>query len=356
MRILVVGGSGFIGTFLVPYLLGAGHDVAVLQRPGSTKPLPDGVWPIRGNRHELTESASALRAFTPEVVVDLILSSGRQAATLMDVFRGHAERVVVASSIDVYRAMDIVHRKEEGPLETLPLREDSALRTKLHPYPLEVVQTLREVFPWLDDEYDKIPVERTVLGDVELPGTVLRLPMIYGPGDPRHRFFPMLKRMDDRRPFIVLPRTFARWRSPRGYVENVAAAIALAATSRGASEWARGRVYNVAEAESFSELEWARMLADATGWTGEFVVVDDEEAPPSVRMAENLAQHLTADTTRIRSELGYREPVGRSEAIIRTIAWERANPPARIDPTRFDYAAEDEAARRASVGLRAPEY
>jgi nucleoside-diphosphate-sugar epimerase len=342
MRSLVIGGTGFIGRFVIPRLIDAGHDVAVFQRPESTKPLPDGVRSIRGDRHDLAASVGTLRAFAPDVVIDLILSSGRQARVLMDAFRGHAARVVAASSIDVYRAMHVVHRLEEGPLEPIPLREDSALRAKLHPYPAEVLRTLFDVFPWLDEEYDKISVERTVLGDGELAGTVLRLPMIYGPGDPRHRFFPMLKRMDDRRPVIVLPRSVAEWRSPRGYVENVAAAITLAATS----DRARGRVYNVAEAESFSELEWARLIAEATEWRGEFVVVEDDEAPASVRVAENLAQHLVVDTTRIRSELGYREPVAREEAIRRGIAWQRANPPP-VDPARFDYAAEDEAARRA---------
>jgi nucleoside-diphosphate-sugar epimerase len=117
----------------------------------------------------------------------------------------------------------------------------------------------------------------------------------------------------------------------------------LAATT----DQARGRIYNVAEAESFSELEWADMLADATGWGGEFVVVEDDEAPASVRIPENLAQHLVPDTTRIRSELGYHEPVARDEAIRRAIAWQRGHPPADIDPARFDYEAEDEAARRA---------
>jgi nucleoside-diphosphate-sugar epimerase len=107
-------------------------------------------------------------------------------------------------------------------------------------------------------------------------------------------------------------------------------------------------VYNVAEAESFSELGWARLLADATGWDGEFVVVDDDEAPASTRLAGNLAQHLVADTTRIRSELGYGEPVARDEAIRRTIAWEREHPPSMVDPAQFDYEAEDEAARRAA--------
>jgi len=315
----------------------------VLQRPESAKPLPEGAHSIRGDRHDLLAYAGALRTFAPDVVVDLILSSGRQAAALMEVFRGHASRLVVASSIDVYRAMDVVHRREEGPLEPVPLREDSPLRTKLHPYPAAQVRMMQQVFAWLDEEYDKIPVERTVLGEAELPGTVLRLPMIYGPGDPRHRFFPMLKRMDDRRPVIVLPRSVADWRSPRGYVENVAAAIVLAATT----DRARGRIYNVAEAESFSELGWARMLAGATGWGGEFVVVDDDEAPASLRMAENLAQHLVPDTTGIRSELGYREPIAREEAIRQTVAWEREHPPVDIDPARFDYEAEDEAARRA---------
>ncbi|MFN2567672.1 MAG: NAD-dependent epimerase/dehydratase family protein [Gemmatimonadaceae bacterium] len=307
MRVLVIGGTGFIGRFVVPQLVDGGHDVAVFQRPDSAKPVPAGVHSIRGDRHDLSASAAELRAFAPDVVVDLILSSGRQAAVLMELFRGHAGRVVAASSIDVYRAMSVVHRQEEGPLEPLPLREDSALRTKLHPYPAAQIRAMQQVFAWLDEEYDKIPVEREVLGHSELPGTALRLPMIYGPGDPRHRFFPMLKRMDDGRPVIVLSRSVAGWRSPRGYVENVAGALALAATSDVAS----GRIYNVAEAESFSELEWARMLADATGWSGEFVVVEDDEAPASVRMAENLAQHLVADTTRIRSELGYRESIAR---------------------------------------------
>src|SRR5207237_4286575 len=99
----------------------------------------------------------------------------------------------------------------------------------------------------------KIPVERAILGESDLPGTVLRLPMVYGPGDPLHRFFPLLKRIDDGRPAILFSESMARWRGSKGYSENVAAAIALAAMDARAA----GRVYNVAEPETESEGEWA---------------------------------------------------------------------------------------------------
>jgi dTDP-D-glucose 4,6-dehydratase len=50
---------------------------------------------------------------------------------------------------------------------------------------------------------------------------------------------------------------------------------------------------------------------------------------------------LITDSTRIRRELGYNEAIPFDEALKRTIAWERANPPATIDAQLFDYAAED---------------
>jgi nucleoside-diphosphate-sugar epimerase len=267
-----------------------------------------------------------------------VLSSGVQAREMLDVFRGIARRVVALSSCDVYRACGVLHGSEPGPLEPLPLEESSALRTVRQTYPPEQIKMLQQVFGWLDDQYDKIPVEEAILGDRNLPGTVLRLPMVYGPGDPLHRFFPILKRMDDGRPAILLEQKQAAWRSPRGYVENVAAAIALAATS----DRAEGRTYNVGDADSLSEVEWARLIAAAVEWRGEFVVRTADLMPAHLRRPGNLDQHWVVDTTRIREELGYREPVARRDAIRRTIDWERANP-APADPRAFDYAAEDAA-------------
>ena len=336
MRILLIGGNGFIGRQLVPILLKQGHQVAVFHR--GTSPAPSGAEEIHGDRHKLDASAPELRRFAPDVVIDLVVSDGSQAETLMNVFRGATGRVVMLSSMDVYRAVAILHGTEEGPLEPVPLTEDSPLRRTLHPYPPEILKGVRNVYPWVTDDYDKIPAERVVMNDRVLPGTVLRLPMIYGPGDPLHRSYPIAKRIADGRPQIIFADSLAAWGSPRGYVQNVAAAIALAATDSPAA----GRIYNVCEEPPFSELEWARKIAHEMQWKGEFVVLPEDHTPAHLLRPGNAAQHWTASSARIRRELSYQEPVGTDEAIRRTIPWELENPPAS-PMAQFDYAAEDAA-------------
>ena len=338
MRILLIGGTGFIGSFLAPDLQRRGADVATLTRGVSPIRHVDGLTRITGDRKRLRDAIPSIRRFAPDVVVDLVLSSGTQAHELMAAVRGIATRVVALSSIDVYRACGILHRLEDGPLEPVPLTEDSALRTKLATYPPQQIAALQQVYGWVDDEYDKIPVEQAVLGDSDLPGTVLRLPMVYGPGDPLHRLWPLVKRMDDRRPTILMDSQLAAWRAPRGFVENVAAAIALAATT----DRAAGRIYNVAEPTSHSEREWAEKVARVVGWTGAIVELPPDRTPAHLRLPGNTDQHWSADSTRIRSELGFAELVGADEAIRRTVAWERAHPPA-VPMMPIDYEAEDAA-------------
>jgi len=338
MRALLIGGTGFIGSFLTPELQRLGADVAVLTRGRSTNPGPDGLTRIIGDRRQLRDSEKAFRDFSPDVVIDLVLSSGTQARELVSVLRGIAGRVVALSSMDVYRACGLLHGLEDGALEPVPLTEQSALRTKLATYPPAQIAMVQQVYGWVDDQYDKIPVERAILEDGKLPATILRLPMIYGPGDPLHRFFPLVRRMDDGRRAILMSTTQAAWRSPRGFVGNVAAAIALAAVSDAAT----GRIYNVAERPSYSELEWATRVAAAAGWKGAFVLLPPDEMPPHLRMPGNFDQHWSADSSRIRLELGYAEPVGVDAAIMQTLAWERANPPP-IQPAPIDYGTEDAA-------------
>jgi len=335
MRILLIGGNGFIGPYVAAALERDGHEVVLFHRtPAGNAARQE----VIGDRQRLSGYRDRLRALGADIVVDVILSSGRQARELIDVFRGAARRVVAISSCDVYRACGVLHGSEPGPLEPVPLTEQSPLRTKLQTYPPDRIKMLQQVFGWLDDEYDKIPVEREILADTELPATVLRLPMVYGPGDRLRRLMPIVKRIVDHRRVILFEEKFARWRAPRGYVENVAAAIAAAATNDAAT----GRIYNVGEPENLSELEWAQRVAAVAGWTGEFVLLPADRMPAHLLMPGNTEQHWSTDTTRIREELGYREPVRQEEAIRRTVEWERVNP-TESSPHAFDYPAEDAA-------------
>jgi nucleoside-diphosphate-sugar epimerase len=340
VRILLIGGNGFIGRLVARTLQQQGHALALFHR--GTAPAPDGVQDIRGNRRQLGDSSRQLRALAVDVVIDFVISSPGQAKDLMNVFRGATQRVIMLSSMDVYRAIGIFHGTESGPLQPVPLTEESQLRGPLPPYTREMLESLRKIFPWVTDDYDKIPAERVVMNDGELPATVLRLPMTYGPGDPLHRFYPVVKRIADGRRHLIFPETLAAWRSPRGYVDNVAAAISLAATD----ERSARRIYNICEEPAFSELEWARKIGAASEWTGQLVVLPDEKTPAHLRRPGNAAQHWAASSERIRRELGYSEPVPLDQAIRRTIAWERDNPPSEEFLPKFDYGAEDAALAR----------
>ena len=335
----MIGGNGFIGSPLVNELLGSGHDVAVFHRRSDVGLADSGVVQIQGDRNRLSDYDGQLRRFSPDVIVDLILSSGDQARQLVETAHQIAPRVIAISSMDVYRAWGVVHEVEAGPLDPLPITEDSPLRTTRKLYPQEKVKMLQNTFTWLDEHYDKIAVEEAIQGDPAVPWTILRLPMVYGPGDPLHRFFPLLKRVADGRSSILFSEDLAAWRGPRGYVENVAHAIAVVATS----DQAAGRIYNICDEPSLSELAWQSKIAKQINWNGKFVLLARGQTPKHLLQSGNAAQHVVASSDRIRTGLGYEEPVEIEEAIRRTIAWEQQNPPSTVNPQQFDYSAEDAA-------------
>ncbi len=325
MRILILGGTRFVGPHVVRELVAGGHSVLVFHRGDTENPLSDEAEHLHGDFADFGRHLPALRAFRPHVLIDMQAmqpADGRRVVA----FKGVARRAIVASSADVYRAFGRLHRTEPGPPDSLPLTEDSPLRKSV-----------------ITEDSDKVGMEREAQSDPQFPVTVLRLPAIHGPGDYQHRLYQYVKRMDDGRPAILLDRSVASWRWVRGYVEDVAHAVALAA----ADERPAGRVYNVADAAVFSEADWVQQIARVHGWAGKVIAVSPELLPSGLRQSEkyDFGQHYVVDSSRIRRDLGYSERVEPKEALRRTIAWERENAPAELDPSQWDYAAEDAAFR-----------
>ena len=314
MKVLVIGGTGFIGLQVVRQLIKMGHEVTVFHRGETKADLPQVKW-IKGDRHNLSDYKSEFQKLAPQVVLDVIPYTAKDAQAVVDTFKDITERVVAISSQDVYRARDIIWQRETGIIDPTPLTEDSPLRSQLYPYR----DLADDAFAY---DYDKIPVEQIYLSAIELPATIIRLPMVYGAGDPQHRLYPYIKRMYDLRPAIVLEETIARWLGCYGYVENVAHAIALAMND----ERAKGQVYNVCESP-ITVAGLVRAIAKIVDWQGKVVIVPKTQMPNTWKFEANLEQHWITDSTRIRTELGYTEIVSRHEALKRTIPWSREHPP-----------------------------
>jgi len=183
---------------------------------------------------------------------------------------------------------------------------------------------------------NKSAVEEIVMSHPTISGTILRMPMVFGPQDSQHRISACLRRMDDERPTIFLEKEIAEWKACRGYVENVAHAIALAATN----DNSRGQIYNVADSCALTEKEWLEKIATIVDWKGEIKILEGDQLPPHLDSIVNSAQNIDLNTDKIRKHLGYTDKIGLEKALDKTIEWERQNFP-DID-IEEEYKAEDE--------------
>jgi nucleoside-diphosphate-sugar epimerase len=314
VKILVLGGTGFIGRHLTRHLLERGHEVAVFHRGKRNLTFPHQVVHIHGHRNQLHDHAPAFAAFSPEVVVDLIAFTESDAQSAIDVFRGKAERLVCASSMDVYPAYGCFLRLESSAPSSRPFAEDAPLRTALFPYRGAAKD---DSHLWFN--YEKILVERIVIQNKSLPAVVLRLPQVFGPDDSQHRLRGYLRQMDARKN-IMISDPKARWRWTRGYVEDIAFGLGLAAVKSNAA----GQIFNVGEKEAESEIDWIRRIGQAAQWEGEIEVVSEDRLPPELAEPYDWNHDLAANTRRIRLALGYEETVPPREAMERSVRWERA--------------------------------
>jgi nucleoside-diphosphate-sugar epimerase len=326
VRVLVVGGTKFIGRRLVTELLEGGHEVLVVHR-GRHEPagLPD-VPHLHANRRDLASHRAELAAFGADAVADVCAFTGADAEATLAALPGDPKLVAI-SSMDVYRAFGSVHAGVVT--DPLPLDESSPLRT----------ERLRE-FGYTDDpeelgfdlaSYENLDVERAYLAR---GGTVLRLPMVYGEHDHMRREEAVLRRVRAGRKRIpVGPGTFV-W--TKGWVRDIAGGIRLACET----EDVAGEIFNLGEARTASIDLWTRWILETAGSDAELVRVPEDAVPSDLFLTRSIPQHMLVHTGKARSVLGYRDTDPR-EAVGESVRWHLEHPPE--DGADEDFAADDEA-------------
>ncbi|MEV4266107.1 NAD-dependent epimerase/dehydratase family protein [Kribbella sp. NPDC049584] len=163
MRTVVIGGTGHIGTYLVPALVRLGHQVTVLSRGERTPYQSDGAW----QRVELIEvdreAEDAAGTFgqrvaelNPDIGIDLICFTEDSARQLAEAVQGRIQHLLHCGTIWVH-----------GPSVIVPTREDTPRR------------------PFGEYGVQKAAIEAYLLGKARrdgLPVTIVHPGHICGPG------------------------------------------------------------------------------------------------------------------------------------------------------------------------------
>ncbi|GGL99903.1 NAD-dependent epimerase/dehydratase family protein [Nakamurella endophytica] len=121
MRIVVIGGTGHIGSYLVPRLVRGGHEVVSLSRgrrgPYVADPAWDGVEQVAVDRDAEDEAGTfgpRVAALRPDAVVDLLCFTVDSAAALVEALRGATGHLVHCGTVWIH-----------GPSTIAPVQEDT---------------------------------------------------------------------------------------------------------------------------------------------------------------------------------------------------------------------------------------
>jgi nucleoside-diphosphate-sugar epimerase len=316
MKVLIIGGTGFIGS-AVASQLNAQDDEVVLFNRGRTTANGPVYRTLHGDVYKLSDYADQLRSLRPDAVIHTIAYSQQDAERLLDVFRGVNCKLVVLGSQDCYRGF---HAFQKG--------------TELSDFPIDESMPLAERYYWKRhghpshasaEQYDKnlmTEVLMTAATRREVTVTVLRLPMVWGPADPQpqYRHADIVWHLLDERDSIVLGEREQAQIWTYGYIDNVAAAIVHSLRH----ERATNGIFNVGETKVRTKRRWVDLYSRAAGRPLEVHVVpdwlledgNDRNAP---------AFHLIMDNTAFISATGFADPVPIDAALERTLKWSRDN-------------------------------
>lgn len=162
-RVVVIGGSGHVGTYLVPRLVRAGFEVVNVSRGGRAPYRPDAAWSAvtsvvldRAAEEAAGSFGAKIRALRPDIVIDMICFRLDSARHLVDALRGEVAHFLHCGTIWVH-----------GPSVAVPTTEAAPRR------------------PFGDYGVQKAAIEAYLLGEARrtgFPATVVHPGHIVGPG------------------------------------------------------------------------------------------------------------------------------------------------------------------------------
>jgi nucleoside-diphosphate-sugar epimerase len=312
VRVIVLGGTWFVGRAISAALMSAGHSVLIVHRGISEPPELARAQHLHADRSTWPAHRAALTAFQANAAVDVSAGNAAGAHAALSALPPGL-RLVALSSVDVYRAYEAL--RDGTQADTVPLTEESPLRTGRH----------------LDGpHWENLEIEEEYLS---AGGTILRLGAVYGEHDYQHRFEPVLRRVRAGR--RQLPVGAGNFLFSRVYAGDVAQAV-LAAF---ASDQGLGQCLNIVEAQTAPMRLFYQQVISATDGSLEQVRVPDETLPPDLRDTGALSQHLLASPGRALTVLGWRAAAG-PEILRQAVTWHLAHPPSELDE---DFSADDAA-------------
>ena len=175
LRILILGGTGFIGPHQVRYALARGHKLTLFNRGRRPKEWPAPVEELTGDRN--TGELKALEGREWDVCIDNPTTLPFWVRDAGQVLKGKVKQYVFISTLSVYAG-----EKDPGQDETAPLavyKGQDAMK--------ETLDTLKKDVEGL---YGPLKVLSEKESEKWFPGatTVVRPGLIVGPGDETDRF------------------------------------------------------------------------------------------------------------------------------------------------------------------------
>jgi nucleoside-diphosphate-sugar epimerase len=305
-KTLVVGGRGFIGSHLVTSLLDTGALVTTLSHSESSNPFGrDGLEHLTG---DIRDPVSMRRCLSKREF-DYVINSGGYidhrpyfsgGRDLIDQhFSGTMNLLDLVKHPDLMGYVQIGSSDEYGTLEA-PQKEDSR-EAPISPYSVGKVAAAHLL--------------QMLQSTENLPAVIVRLFLVYGPGQDHQRFLPQVIRG------CLANRDFetSEGRQVRDfcYVDDVVSGILSAMVS----EEAHGKVINVASGRPVTIREVIeKVILMVGGGKADFGRIP-------YRKGENMS--LYADISLAKKILGWQPATDIDEGLRRTIEWYRKTPKAQ---------------------------